>query len=181
MKFSCALIVTCAVLLVAAVAGCGGGGSSGDPTIRGGATGPSRERTRSSYIEEAEALCRSLKKKATPIHKKFAELHGLIMGKAQKAKAITALKEYVALGREEAIDLRELGTPPVDARIVSRWTAVAKEGLDKLEEAREALEEGEDSKFEDQYKEGIKLLYKSHRIANNHGPLICGEEEGRPT
>jgi hypothetical protein len=99
-------------------------------------------------------------------------------GKAQEAKVISVLKEYVALGREEEIDLQELGTPPGDAGIVSRWTAVAREGLDRLEEATEALEEGEDSKFEARSNEGSKLLYEGRRIAKNHGFIVCGEQGG---
>jgi hypothetical protein len=182
-KQSCLLILgyaACAVLLVASVAGCGGGSASGNATIEGNATRRSSEPTRSSYIEESEALCKSVKKKAAPIHAELAELQGSIAGKAQEAKLITALKAYVALGREEAIDLRELGPPPVEARIASRWTAMATGGLDKLEQATEALEDGKVSRFNDLAKDGSKLLFESHHIARNHGFRLCGEEEGEP-
>lgn len=179
MKPSFALIAICAVLPVASVAGCGGS-SSGNSTIPGEGTGPPKERPGSSYIEGSAALCRSLTKRAAPIHEEWAELQGSIRGKAQEAKAISVLKEYVALGREEEIDLRELGTPPGDAGIVSRWTAVAREGLDRLEEAIEALEEGEDSKFEVRSNEGSKLLYEGRRIARDHGFIVCGEQGGGP-
>jgi hypothetical protein len=178
-KPSFALIAICAVLPVASVAGCGGS-SSGNSTIPGEGTGPPKERPGSSYIEGSAALCRSLTKRAAPIHEEWAELQGSIRGKAQEAKAISVLKEYVALGREEEIDLRELGTPPGDAGIVSRWTAVAREGLDRLEEAIEALEEGEDSKFEVRSNEGSKLLYEGRRIARDHGFIVCGEQGGGP-
>jgi hypothetical protein len=176
---SWALIATCAVLPAASLAGCGGS-SSGNSTGRGDASRQPQQQSGSSYIEGSEALCRSLKKKAVPIRRELAELHGSIKGKAQEAKAIAALKEYVALGREEETDLRELGTPPGDAGITGRSTAVAREGLDKLEEAIEALEEGENSKFEDRSKEGSELLFESHRIARKHGSRNCGEGQRDP-
>jgi len=176
---SFALVAICAVLLVLSVAGCGGS-SSGNSTTLDGATGPPKERPGPSYIEGSAALCRSLTKKAAPIHEELAERQGSIKGKGQEAKLISVLKEYVALGREEEIDLRELGPPPGDTGIVSRWTTVAREGLDRLDEAIGALEAGDDSKFEDRSSEGSKLLYEARRIARNHGFITCGEALGEP-
>jgi hypothetical protein len=163
--------------LIAAVAGCGGGGSSTDETRPAEAPAQSSEGAKEAFIEEADALCSDYQAKVAPIKAELEELEGEAEPESPENELALGevLGEAIAEAEAELEALRELEPPPGDSATIEKMLGTAEEGNALGTEAAAALEEGDTSRFAELSKSVQSTNGRATRIAESYGFKVCGQ------
>jgi hypothetical protein len=170
-------VLFASLALIAAVAGCGGGGSSTDETRPTEAPAQTSEGAKEAFIEEADALCTDYQAKVAPIKAELEELEGEAEPESPENELALGevLGEAIAEAEAELEALRELEPPPGDSATIEKMLATAEEGNALGTEAAGALEEGDTSRFGELAGEVQATNNRAKTIAEGYGFQVCGQ------
>jgi hypothetical protein len=170
-------VVLASLALIAAVAGCGGGGSSSTVEVNSGAPPEGPEIEKEVFIAEADALCSDYQAKVGPIKTELEKLESVAEPEspANEKKLGEALGEAIDEAEIELESLRELEPPSTDAATIEKMLGTAEQGNALGTEAAEALEAGDTSRFSELATQVQATNNRAKGIAEGYGLKVCGQ------
>ncbi|HEU5253943.1 MAG TPA: hypothetical protein VFU16_11530 [Solirubrobacterales bacterium] len=149
-----ALLAAVAVL-VALVAGCGGGDETTDETVT---------LTKAEFIKQGDAICEEGNDQSEKEAEEFAEENGFTLEKASDEQLEEAVGEVLVPSlNQQAEEIDALGAPEGDEEQIE-------ELVSSLETAADEIEGDPGLVFEEE------VLVEPEELAQDYGFKVCGEE-----
>jgi uncharacterized lipoprotein len=151
------------VLVIALVAGCGGGSdnTSSDSTDGGSAL------TKAEFIKEADAICEKGNESISAEAEEFAEENEIDIEKPTTAEQEEVVSDVVAPAvQEQAEKIDELGAPEGEEEEVAEIVEAVESGAGEAEASPDTIVEGS----------GPGPFAEANKLANSYGLKVCGSE-----
>jgi hypothetical protein len=150
------LALAALVVLVALIAGCGGGDDTTD--------GDTVTLTKAEFIKQGDAICKEGNEENEAEAEEFAEENDFTLEKASKEQLEEAVSEVLVPSlNEQAEELDALGAPEGDEEKVEEIVVA-------LEDATAEIEDDPSLVFEE------KTLEEPNQLADAYGFKVCGQE-----
>lgn len=136
---------------MAALAGCGGGSDSSSSTAGGATASAGGEISQEEFVERADAICTSGKKKGLLAMSAYAKAHQG-SGKSKSALLIEAIHAtFLPQVQTQVEEIRALGLPEGEADQAKAFLKAMEEGIETASKA------GQGSQFSSSFKHSAEL------------------------